>query len=135
MADELVLIVDDNERNVKLTRDVLRFAGFRTLEAATGTEGISLAAEYLSTHTGFPYGRYDYIATTHGYELYISNVPLFVPVSFGTVGRRLPSLMPSMTTPALVTDASNFEFRRLPAKERSRPSSGCTESSASMPWA
>ena len=41
--------------------------------------GISLAAEYLSTHTGFPYGRYDYIANTHGSELYISNIPLFVP--------------------------------------------------------
>ena len=26
MADELVLIVDDNEKNVKLARDVLRFA-------------------------------------------------------------------------------------------------------------
>jgi len=54
--------------------------------------GISLAAEYLSTHTGFPYGRYDYIATTRGYELYVSNVPLFVPISFGTVvwaGRAL----------------------------------------------
>ena len=36
MTDELVLIVDDNEKNVKLARDVLRFAGFRTLEAATG---------------------------------------------------------------------------------------------------
>ena len=54
--------------------------------------GISLAAEYLSTHTGFPYGRYDYIANTHGTELYISNVPLFVPLTFGTViwaGRAL----------------------------------------------
>jgi two-component system, cell cycle response regulator DivK len=36
MSDELVLIVDDNEKNVKLARDVLRFAGFRTLEAGTG---------------------------------------------------------------------------------------------------
>jgi len=47
MGGELVLIVDDNERNVKLARDVLRFAGFRTLEAATGGEGISLATEHL----------------------------------------------------------------------------------------
>jgi uncharacterized membrane protein len=47
--------------------------------------GISLAAEYASTHTGFPYGRYDYIAVTHGDEIYLSNVPLFVPLSFGTV--------------------------------------------------
>lgn len=45
--DELVLIVDDNEKNVKLARDVLRFAGFRTLEAVTGTEGVSLAAASL----------------------------------------------------------------------------------------
>src|SRR5437016_12877381 len=47
MADELVLIVDDNEKNVKLARDVLRFAGFRTLEAGTGAEGVSLAAEHM----------------------------------------------------------------------------------------
>jgi two-component system cell cycle response regulator DivK len=45
--DELVLIVDDNEKNVKLVRDVLRFVGFRTLEAATGGEAISLATEHL----------------------------------------------------------------------------------------
>jgi two-component system cell cycle response regulator DivK len=46
MADELVLIVDDNEKNVRLARDVLRFAGFRTLEAATGGEGVKLALEH-----------------------------------------------------------------------------------------
>ena len=43
----LVLIVDDNEKNVKLARDVLRFAGFRTLEARSGGEGLSLAVEHL----------------------------------------------------------------------------------------
>jgi two-component system cell cycle response regulator DivK len=43
----LVLIVDDNEKNVKLARDVLRFAGFRTLEAGTAAEGISLALEQI----------------------------------------------------------------------------------------
>jgi two-component system cell cycle response regulator DivK len=47
VAGELVLIVDDNEKNVKLARDVLRFAGFRTLEAATAGEAIRLADEYL----------------------------------------------------------------------------------------
>jgi two-component system, cell cycle response regulator DivK len=47
MADELVLIVDDNEKNLKLARDVLRHAGFRTLDARTGSEGVSLAAEQL----------------------------------------------------------------------------------------
>jgi two-component system cell cycle response regulator DivK len=43
----LVLIVDDNDRNRKLARDVLRAAGFRTLEAASGTEAIALAAAQL----------------------------------------------------------------------------------------
>jgi two-component system cell cycle response regulator DivK len=47
MADELVLIVDDNQMNVKLARDVLQFAGFRTLEARTANDGISLATEHL----------------------------------------------------------------------------------------
>ena len=43
----LVLIVDDNEKNLKLARDVLRAAGFRTLEARSGAEGIALAAKHL----------------------------------------------------------------------------------------
>jgi two-component system, cell cycle response regulator DivK len=43
----LVLIVDDNEKNLKLARDVLRAAGFRILEAASGSEAIGLAAEHL----------------------------------------------------------------------------------------
>jgi two-component system cell cycle response regulator DivK len=46
MAHELILIVDDNEQNRKLARDVLEFAGFRTLEAAGGVEGLSLAVEH-----------------------------------------------------------------------------------------
>ena len=43
----LVLIVDDNERNRKLARDVLRAAGFGTLEAANGSDAIAVAAERL----------------------------------------------------------------------------------------
>jgi two-component system cell cycle response regulator DivK len=43
----LVLIVDDNARNLKLARDVLLAAGFRTMEAASGSEGIALADEHL----------------------------------------------------------------------------------------
>ncbi len=45
MADELILIVDDNEKNLRLARDVLRFAGFRTLEAATGGEAVTRAID------------------------------------------------------------------------------------------
>jgi two-component system cell cycle response regulator DivK len=41
----LVLIVDDNEKNRKLAAAVLSAAGFETLEAATGAEGLALAAE------------------------------------------------------------------------------------------
>jgi two-component system, cell cycle response regulator DivK len=43
----LVLIVDDNDRNRKLVADVLRYAGFGMLEAATASAGIALAAEHL----------------------------------------------------------------------------------------
>ena len=46
MAGELILIVDDNEQNLRLTRKVLRHAGFRTLEASGGVEGLSLAVEH-----------------------------------------------------------------------------------------
>jgi two-component system cell cycle response regulator DivK len=45
VADELILIVDDNEKNLRLVRDVLRFAGFRTLEAVTGGDGVATAVE------------------------------------------------------------------------------------------
>lgn len=43
MAGELILIVEDNEKNLKLARDVLQFKGYRTLEAGTAEEGIALA--------------------------------------------------------------------------------------------
>ena len=46
-VEPLVLIVDDNERNLRLARDVLQFDGLRTAEAASATEGIRLAAELL----------------------------------------------------------------------------------------
>ena len=39
----VILIVEENEKNMKLVRDILRHAGHETLEAATGVEGVSLA--------------------------------------------------------------------------------------------
>jgi two-component system cell cycle response regulator DivK len=42
----LILIVEDNEKNMKLARDVLQFNGFRTLEAVTAEQGLRLAAEH-----------------------------------------------------------------------------------------
>ena len=45
MANELILIVEDNEKNRKLVRDVLQFKGYQTLEAETGEDGVRLARE------------------------------------------------------------------------------------------
>ena len=42
-----ILIVEDNEKNLKLVRDVLHFKGYRTLEAMTATEGLRLARKEL----------------------------------------------------------------------------------------
>lgn len=40
-----ILIVEDNEKNMKLVRDVLQFKGYETIEAVTGGEGVRLALE------------------------------------------------------------------------------------------
>ena len=45
MANELVLIIEDNEVNRVLVRDMLRFKGYQTLEAQTAEEGIRVARE------------------------------------------------------------------------------------------
>jgi two-component system cell cycle response regulator DivK len=45
MATELILIIEDNEVNRVLVRDVLRFKGYQTLEAQTAEEGIRVARE------------------------------------------------------------------------------------------
>jgi two-component system cell cycle response regulator DivK len=41
-----VLVVEDNEKNMKLFRDVLQASGFRLLEATTGEQAMELAAEH-----------------------------------------------------------------------------------------
>jgi CheY-like chemotaxis protein len=46
MANELILIVEDNEQNRKLARDLLQVNGYRTIEAETGEDGVRLAAEH-----------------------------------------------------------------------------------------
>ena len=43
----VVLIVEDNEKNMKLARDILMAKGYATLEALTGEEGVALAKEKL----------------------------------------------------------------------------------------
>ena len=46
MAGEQILVVEDNEKNMKLLRDVLQATGYRTLEASTGGQALMLAAEH-----------------------------------------------------------------------------------------
>ena len=45
MAGALILIVEDNEKNRKLVRDVLTFKGYEVIETETGEEGVRLAQE------------------------------------------------------------------------------------------
>ena len=46
MSGEVILIVEDNEKNRILARDMLESRGYETLETTTGEEGIRLAREH-----------------------------------------------------------------------------------------
>ena len=46
MASELILVVEDNDKNMKLFRDVLQASGYDTLEATTGEDAVELAVEH-----------------------------------------------------------------------------------------
>ena len=45
MANERILIVEDNEKSRRLVRDVLRFTGYETVETETAEEGLRIARE------------------------------------------------------------------------------------------
>ena len=45
MANELILVVEDNPKNLKLVRDSLQVKGYRTIDTETGEEGVRLARE------------------------------------------------------------------------------------------
>jgi two-component system cell cycle response regulator DivK len=45
VANELILVVEDHDKNRKLVRDVLTFKGYEIIEAETGEEGVRLAQE------------------------------------------------------------------------------------------
>jgi CheY-like chemotaxis protein len=45
MANELILIIEDNDKNRKLCRDVLQVKGYQTIESETAEVGLKLAAE------------------------------------------------------------------------------------------
>ena len=42
-----ILIIEDNEMNMKLIRDILEFNDYKTIGASTAEDGISLAREQL----------------------------------------------------------------------------------------
>jgi len=92
MADELVLIVDDNEKNVKLARDVLRFAGFRTIEAGTGGKGVALAGEHLPDVILMDIRLPDMDGTAAAHELKndprTAGIPVVALTSFAMKGDR-----------------------------------------------
>jgi two-component system cell cycle response regulator DivK len=46
-TDRLVLIIEDNEKNLKLARDLLRYYGFRTIEASDAETGLQLASDSM----------------------------------------------------------------------------------------
>ena len=46
MTSPQVLVVEDNERNMKLFCDVLEASGYRTLEATSGEHAVELAIEH-----------------------------------------------------------------------------------------
>jgi two-component system cell cycle response regulator DivK len=41
-----ILIVEDNDKNMKLARDVLQAKGYATLEAVNGLDGVALALQH-----------------------------------------------------------------------------------------
>jgi len=45
VGSKTILIVEDNEKNMKLVRDILRHKGYATIEAVTGGDGVRLASE------------------------------------------------------------------------------------------
>ncbi len=46
---DLILIVEDNEKNLKLARDLLQYHGFTTIEAMNAEDGLALARERRPT--------------------------------------------------------------------------------------
>jgi two-component system cell cycle response regulator DivK len=47
MANELILIVEDNEKNRRLVRDVLQVKGYRVLEAENAEAALELGVQQL----------------------------------------------------------------------------------------
>jgi len=44
-VSDLILLVEDNDKNMKLARDLLHYHGFETIEATNAEDGIALAKQ------------------------------------------------------------------------------------------
>jgi two-component system cell cycle response regulator DivK len=92
MSAEQILVVEDNEKNMKLFRDVLHAAGYRTLEATTGARAVELA-------------------TAHGPDLVLMDIQL--PDIDGVEAlRRLRANARTASTPVLALTAQAMEGDR-----------------------
>jgi two-component system cell cycle response regulator DivK len=47
VAGERILVVEDNEKSMKLFRDLLQATGYSTLEASTGEDAVELALQHI----------------------------------------------------------------------------------------
>ncbi len=47
MSGKLILIIEDNEKNMKMMRDLLQYEGYETIETDTAEEGLRLAEEHI----------------------------------------------------------------------------------------
>ena len=46
MTGEVILVVEDNDKNLKLVRDLLVLKGYAVLEAVTGEQGLAIAVQH-----------------------------------------------------------------------------------------
>ena len=67
---------------IYLTIAILNMGVIRSIVFTVLAYIIAFLSEYSSTRNGFPYGFYEYIETTRGQELWISNVPFMDSLSY-----------------------------------------------------
>jgi uncharacterized membrane protein len=56
-----------------------------SLRFAAIAYGVAFAAEFSSTRNGFPFSHYSYTGATRGHELFLSNIPAFVPAGYAVM--------------------------------------------------
>ena len=93
MAGELILIVEDNEKNMKLVRDLLQFKGYRTLEAESGLNDAPTVVLVTVVSTGGGGGILSFLGLI-AYEL-VAGTIIGAAVGFGAAWLMRRSALPS----------------------------------------